>query len=65
MTPPRDAPVIWARSSDVDRPYASRVDGHEWMIRLGDFPAEPLYTLIVDGTEVESSDEWPVVWTRP
>jgi hypothetical protein len=39
--------------------------GLEWRIRLGDFPAEPLYTLAIDGTPIESFDTWPAAWTRP
>jgi hypothetical protein len=41
------------------------VDEQTWLIRLGDFPAEPLYTLLVDGAEIESFDAWPAAWTRP
>jgi hypothetical protein len=65
MSGRHDVPVSWAKTSDPDCPFTSRVDGHDWVLRLGDFPAEPLYTLIVDGIEAESFDEWPAVWTRP
>jgi hypothetical protein len=41
------------------------VDGQTWLVRLGDFPAEPFYTLLIDGIEVESFDDWPPAWTRP
>jgi hypothetical protein len=34
-------------------------------IRVNDFPAEPLYTLLVDGEEVEDLEDWPEAWTRP
>jgi len=65
MSGRRDVPVTWVRTADADCPYSTHVDGHAWVLRLGDFPAEPLYTLIVDGIETESFDEWPAVWTRP
>jgi hypothetical protein len=57
--------VGWTQTADVNHPYEARVDGHDWLIRLGDFPAEPLYTLLVDGAEIGSFDTWPESWTRP
>ena len=41
------------------------VEGQRWLLQLGNFPAEPLYTLVVDGVEIMSFDDWPVLWTRP
>ena len=57
--------VTWIATGDAERPYAARVAGLEWLIHLGDFPAEPLYTLLVNGADVESFDTWPEAWTRP
>lgn len=57
--------VAWTRTNDVDRPFSAIVNGETWALRLGDFPAEPLYTLLVNGAEVGSFDTWPVAWTRP
>ena len=57
--------VVWTDTGDPEWPYAAVVAGQDWVIRLGDFPAEPLYTLLVDGAEVESFDTWPDAWTRP
>ena len=57
--------VTWARTADLDRPYSATVQGRQWMLRLGDFPAEPMYTLIVDGEAIGSFDAWPDAWTRP
>ena len=56
--------VTWTRTADVDRPYRATVQGKQWVLQLGDFPAEPLYTLLIDGAEVESFDTWPEAWTR-
>ena len=57
--------VAWTKTSDLDHPYETQVDGHRWLVRLGHFPAEPLYTLLVDGEAISSFDTWPETWTRP
>jgi hypothetical protein len=59
------ASVSWTKGADPAYPYEARVDGRSWVIRLGDFPAEPLYTLIVDGEAIGAFDTWPGAWTRP
>jgi hypothetical protein len=58
-------PVAWVRRGDVTRPFAAEVAGQQWLLQLGDFPAAPLYTLIVDGEEIGSFDTWPEAWGRP
>lgn len=57
--------VTWTNTPDVHHPLSAVVDGQAWVLRLGDFPAEPLYTLVVDGDEIGSFDTWPASWTRP
>jgi hypothetical protein len=44
--------------------YQARVDSNKWMIRLNDFPDEPLYTLIVGGAEIIHFNEWPAGWNK-
>lgn len=58
-------PVTWRRVADVERPYVADVAGACWRLALGDFPAEPLYALEVDGATVGTFDDWPAAWTRP
>jgi hypothetical protein len=53
------------RTDDVEHPWAASVDGRTWVLRLGDFPAEPVYALLIDGAEVASFDTWPEAWERP
>ena len=57
--------VRWQRTTDGEWPYRASAAGHELAIRVNDFPAEPLYTLLVDGKKVEDLEEWPEAWTRP
>ena len=58
-------PIVWTRTGNVHEPFRAQIDGQRWVLRLGDFPAEALYTLIVDGREIGSLDTLPDVWTRP
>ena len=62
---PRDRPIDWRRTGDGEVPYDAELDGRRWAIRINDFPAEPMYTLIVDGDEALTFDEWPVRWIKP
>jgi hypothetical protein len=58
-------PIRWEHSGDGEFPYHAEVDGRTLTVRVNDFPAEPLYTLIVDGSELLDLDDWPTVWRRP
>jgi hypothetical protein len=46
-------------------PYEARVEGHQWLLGINDFPDEPLYSLYVDGRRVEDFSDWPNAWVRP
>ncbi|MCP9493048.1 MAG: hypothetical protein MSG64_01200 [Pyrinomonadaceae bacterium MAG19_C2-C3] len=57
--------IIWKKSSDPFHPFVANFEGERCVIRLNDFPAEHLYTLIVDGEEVSDFDDWSEHWLRP
>ncbi len=57
--------ITFRRTADAEIPYEAEVDGSRWTVRVNDFPAEPLYTLLVDGERAEDLDEWPRAWQRP
>jgi hypothetical protein len=61
----RASPIVWEDTGDGEFPYRVRVRGKTLTIRINDFPAAPLYTLLVDGQEVEDLEEWPAAWVRP
>jgi hypothetical protein len=74
MPPPTRAADIpgrsirWRRSGNAMTPYVTELDGHRLSLRLGDFPAEPLYTLYTlecDGKELLSMNSWPAAWVKP
>ena len=56
--------IIWVKTEDALFPYESTFNSHTLMLRLNDFPEEPMYTLIVDNEDCESFDNWPSSWTR-
>ena len=60
-----DTPVSWGPTGRAEFPYETLVDGRHWLVRVNDFPADALYTLIVDGREAGDFDDWPGSWERP
>jgi hypothetical protein len=58
-------PIRWEHSGDGEFPYHAEIDGRSLTVRVNDFPADPLYTLLVDGAELVDLDDWPPVWRRP
>jgi hypothetical protein len=64
-------PVPWVRADPSEQSpenwvvYKASVDGARWAIRMNDFPAEPLYTLLINETPIMDFEDWPSFWTRP
>ena len=58
-------PVEWKLMNDVDLPYRANDPGLDWVLKLNDFPAEPMFSLLVEGVVVGSFDDWPASWIRP
>jgi hypothetical protein len=57
--------IRWKRTADPRYPFVSENEDEKWVIRLNDFPDAHLYTLIVNGKEVVSFDDWSEKWNRP
>jgi hypothetical protein len=52
--------IRWTKTADAELVYtADDSHGRKLAIRLNDFPAEPMYTLLWDAVAVESFDDWP------
>lgn len=58
-------PIVWERMPDAEFPFKALIEGHVFTIRINDFPAAPLYTLLVDGEELADLEDWPAKWSRP
>jgi hypothetical protein len=61
----RATPLVWEATGDGEYPYSTKVGDRILTIRVNDFPAEPLYSLLVDGDAVEDLDDWPAAWVKP
>lgn len=61
---PTDRAVSWSITGHALYPYEAWIEGQQWRLRLGDFPAEPLYTLLIDGKEAATLDDWPAKWKK-
>lgn len=61
----RAAAIAWEPTGDGEIPYRAWFQGRELALRVNDFPAEPLYTLLSDGEEIEDLEDWPAPWVRP
>jgi hypothetical protein len=58
-------PVVWTHTGSGEFPYTADVRGRRYAIRVNDFPAEPMYTLLEQGDELQDLDDWPHAWVRP
>ena len=55
-------PMRWTLTTDALIPYEATV-GRQ--LQVNDFPAEPLYTLLINNQPIGHLDDWPVAWKRP
>lgn len=55
--------INWNSTGDAEFPYSAMLEDKSARIRLNDFPADHLYTLIV-GDAVFDFDDWPSAWTK-
>jgi hypothetical protein len=59
-----DGAIHWRKSRNAAVPWVASYKGRTLELRLGDFPAEPLYTLVADGVDVVTLGSWPDDWIR-
>lgn len=59
------APLVWEPTGDGEFPYRTKVGEQVLTIRVNDFPAEPLYSVLVGGEAIEDLDDWPAAWKKP
>jgi hypothetical protein len=61
----RASAIVWESTGGGEVPYRARAGERTLTVRVNDFPAEPLYTLLVDGQAVDDLEDWPAAWARP
>lgn len=59
------SPLVWERTGNPMTPYATKVRDQTLTIRLNDFPAKPMYTMLAEGQEIMSMEDWPDAWVCP
>lgn len=58
-------PIAWEHTGDGEVPYRAAIGESTLTLRVNDFPAEPMYTLLVNGQEIEDLESWQSAWQRP
>jgi hypothetical protein len=58
------ANVKWSKTLDPTMLWRSENGSDVLIVRVNDFPEEPLYSLLVNGDEVGNFDGWPAQWER-
>lgn len=56
--------TAWVKTDRAEFPYTADINGQTWLIRVNDFPEEPLYTLLIENQEIGSFDDWSPVWFK-
>lgn len=56
--------MYWVSGRSAEFPHFTMINGTEAMIRINDFPKEPMYTLIIADSHFDF-DDWPDAWVKP
>ncbi|WPD21240.1 MAG: hypothetical protein SD837_13660 [Candidatus Electrothrix scaldis] len=56
--------IVWRKTGDGEFPYMAAGEHGLMKIRINDFPAEPLYSLIADDVVLCDFDQWPPNWQK-
>jgi hypothetical protein len=56
--------MTWHPTGDPEYPYRAELGGAVYTLYYGDFPAEPMYSLLVEDQVVDSLDQWPRLWIK-
>lgn len=54
----------WVPTGHGEFPLRGEIGGQPARIRINDFPAEPMYSVIVAGQNIGNLDDWPAAWTE-
>jgi hypothetical protein len=60
----QNSAMAWFPTGDPEYPYKAELGGTVYIMYSGDFPVEPMYSLLVDGQVVDNLDSWPRAWIR-
>lgn len=54
--------IVWEKTGRGEYPLRATIDGREALIRVNDFPDEPIYSIIIAGQSVGELEDWPPAW---
>jgi hypothetical protein len=54
--------ICWEEALNPEFPLKATHNGKKLRLRMNDFPAEPLYTLLVNDEEILDLDDLPANW---
>ncbi len=57
--------IDWKISQIQTLICTAKIDQSTWMIRLNDFPDEPMYSLLINKKPVIHFNDWPDFWNKP
>jgi hypothetical protein len=60
----QNSAMAWFLTGDPEYPYRAELGGIIYIMYSGDFPVEPMYSLLVEGQVVDNLDSWPRAWIR-
>jgi len=61
-----DKSIKWTDHPDLKLAFSRlRYKSGDLEVTINDFPEENMYSLIKDGKEIGSFNEWPKKWARP
>ncbi len=58
-------PLVWKHTGDAEFPFTVEARGQRFTVRVNDFPAEPMYTMMARGIELYDLEDWPPAWVMP
>jgi hypothetical protein len=61
----RTLPLFWQPMADARFPHAAHARNRRYVLRLDDFPAELVHTLMHEGEALLDFDDWPSAWIGP
>lgn len=57
--------IFWTLTGEATTPFVAHLDGVWWVIRINDFPAQPLYSALSSAGDSLDFDTWPRHFWRP
>lgn len=55
--------IAWVKTDDFLLPWHAEIRNQKLVLRVNDFPEAHMYTLLIDGKEIGSFNDWPAAWT--